>query len=449
MRWLVLKDLQILRRSPLLIGLLLIYPVVLSLVIGKAVNSGPSKPRVAVVNEIPKDASTFDLGNEKIDANKYAEELFQAIEPVRSKNVGEALAKVRSGEALGALVIPRDITARLQGVINLAGGDPPTVDFYYQGDDPLKSRYVQSALKSRIADANRALSQKITTVAAKYIGYILRGGNFSVLGQSFDVLGLVNADRIVRAVSATLPKDDPKRAALDRVATFARLAADNLDLSDQLLGTIGTPIQVRQHQLGTQSGSLNAYYFATAVAISLMFVCVLLGAGLLALEREENAFGRLVRGLVSRWTIVGEKALLAAGLGFVAAGVMLAVLVAGYGVSASNVPAALGAIAVGAAAFGALGVALGAVAREVRAASLLAVLVLLPIAALGLVPSGTVSGAAYDAIRFVSAIFPFRPALRGINAGLTGHDLGGNLAHLAALAAAYGLLARVALRRYG
>jgi hypothetical protein len=183
-RWLVLKDLQILRRSPLLIGLLLIYPVVLSLVIGKAVNSGPSKPRVAVVNEIPKDASTFDLGNEKIDANKYAEELFQAIEPVRSKNVGEALAKVRSGEALGALVIPRDITARLQGVINLAGGDPPTVDFYYQGDDPLKSRYVQSALKSRIADANRALSQKITIVAAKYIGYILRGGNFSVLGQS-------------------------------------------------------------------------------------------------------------------------------------------------------------------------------------------------------------------------------------------------------------------------
>lgn len=449
MRWLVLKDLQILRRSPLLIGLLLIYPVALSLVIGKAVNSGPSKPRVAVVNEIPSDASSFDLGNERIDANKYAEELFQAIEPIRVSDVDEALAKVRSGEALGALVIPRDITERLQGVINLAGGEAPTVDFYYQGDDPLKSRYVQSALKSRIADANRALSQKITTVAAKYIGYILRGGNFSVLGETFDVLGLVNADRIVRAVAETLPEHDAKRVALDRVARFARLAADNLDLSNQLLGTIGTPIQVRQHQLGTKSGSLNAYYFATAVAISLMFVCVLLGAGLLALEREEHAFGRLVRGLVSRWTIVGEKTLLAAGLGFVAAGVMLAVLVAGYGVSASNVPAALAAIAVGAAAFGALGVALGAVAREVRAASLLAVLVLLPIAALGLVPSGTVSGTAYDAIRFVSAIFPFRPALRGIDAGLTGNDLGAQLAQLAVLAAAYALLARVALRRFG
>jgi ABC-type multidrug transport system permease subunit len=448
MRWLALKDLQILRRSPLLIGLLIVYPVVLSLVIGKAVNSGPSKPRVAVVNEIPKDASSFSLGNEKIDANAYARQLFEAIDPVPARTLSEALGKVRSGEALGALVIPADITDRLQATINLAGGAPPTVDFYYQGDDPLKSRYVQSALKSRVADANRALSQKITGVAAQYLGYILHGGSFSLLGQTFDVLGLRNANRIVRAVEATLPAHSTQRPALDRVASFAKLAADNLDLSNQLLGTIGTPIQVRQHVLGARSGSLNAYYFATAVAISLMFVCVLLGAGLLALEREEHAFGRLVRGLASRWTIVGEKTLLAAGLGFAAAAVMLAVLVAGYGVSAGRVPSALVAIAVGAAAFGALGVALGAVAREVRAASLLAVLVLLPVAALGLVPSGTVSGGAYDAIRVISAIFPFRPALRGIDAGLSGGDIGARLAHLAALAAAYGLLARVALRRF-
>ena len=31
---------------------------------------------------------------------------------------------------------------------------------------------------------------------------------------------------------------------------------------------------------------------------SLMFVALLLAAGMLALEREEHAFGRLVRGLV-------------------------------------------------------------------------------------------------------------------------------------------------------
>ena len=39
----------------------------------------------------------------------------------------------------------------------------------------------------------------------------------------------------------------------------------------------------------------------------MMFVALLLAAGMLALEREENAFGRLVRGLVSRTELVAEK----------------------------------------------------------------------------------------------------------------------------------------------
>ena len=42
-----------------------------------------------------------------------------------------------------------------------------------------------------------------------------------------------------------------------------------------------------------------------------MFVTVLLAAGTLALEREENAFRRLVRGLVSPTALLAEKALLA------------------------------------------------------------------------------------------------------------------------------------------
>ena len=38
-----------------------------------------------------------------------------------------------------------------------------------------------------------------------------------------------------------------------------------------------------------------------------MFVALLLAAGLLALEREQHAFGRLVRGLVSRTALLSEK----------------------------------------------------------------------------------------------------------------------------------------------
>ncbi len=448
MRWLALKDLQILRRSPLLVGLLLVYPIALSLLVGKAVDSGPSKPKVAVVNEVPPSANRFSLGGERVDASKYANELFKAIDPIRVKTREAAVEKVRSGEALAALIIPADITDRLQGAIGLTGGEPPTVEVLYNADDPLKTRYVESAIKSRVADANRALSQKLTQVAAQYLKIILRGGRFSLLGSTFNVLGLETSRSIVQTVVAGLPHGDPRRQALERVSRFAQLAIDNLDLSDQVLGTIGSPIRVRQSVVSGRRTSIDSFFFATAVAISLMFVSVLLGAGLLALEREEHVFGRLVRGLVTRTAIVVEKAGVAGGLGTVAAGVMLLVLSIASGVDAGRLPAALLAVLAGALAFGALGVAIGAAAREVRAASLLAVLVLLPIAALGLVPSGAVSSGAYDLIRAVSAVFPFRPTLQAVEAGLTGGALLGHLAHLLALAGAFGLLARLGLRRF-
>ncbi|MFL5847208.1 MAG: ABC transporter permease [Solirubrobacteraceae bacterium] len=444
MRWLLLKDLQILRRSPLVLGLLLVYSVALAVVVSQAVDRGPSKPRIVVVNEIPPDAATFDLGPEKVDVNQVAEELFQSIDPVRAKTREEGLKKVRAGEALGMLVVPADIPQKLAGALALSGGDSPSVEFYYEGDNPLKSQQVQSAIKSRVADANRAISQKITAEAGKYLGYILRGGSFSLLGQSFDILGLENAERIVGAVEDTLPAGSNK-AALERVRSFADLAAQNLDLSSELLNSIGTPIHVNEHEL---SSSGNAFYSAAAVAVSMMFVCVLLGAGLLALEREEHAFGRLVRGLVSRTTIVVQKTLLAGLLGAIAGAVILAVLALTGSADASDLPGGIGAVVVAAVAFGALGVAIGGVAREVRAASLLAVLVLLPIAVIGLIPEGTLSGAADDIVSVISALFPFRPALRGIEAGLAGGDLPERLAHLAVLALGYGVLARLALRRF-
>jgi len=47
MRWLLAKDLRILRRSPLLVTLLVLYPLVVALLVGVALSSGPSKPPVS------------------------------------------------------------------------------------------------------------------------------------------------------------------------------------------------------------------------------------------------------------------------------------------------------------------------------------------------------------------------------------------------------------------
>ena len=56
MRWLLLKDLQILRRSPFLVAMLIAYPVIISVLIGLALSRGPDKPKVAIVNELPAGA---------------------------------------------------------------------------------------------------------------------------------------------------------------------------------------------------------------------------------------------------------------------------------------------------------------------------------------------------------------------------------------------------------
>ena len=157
MRWLLLKDLQILRRSPLLVALLVLYPLVVALLVGAALSSGPSKPKVAFANLVPPDQAKISVGGESLDATAYAEELFKRVDPIRVDTREEAIAKVESGEALGALVIPPDVIDRLQGSLGLGGGDPPAVEVYYSAENPLKRRYVEATIDATLADANKAL----------------------------------------------------------------------------------------------------------------------------------------------------------------------------------------------------------------------------------------------------------------------------------------------------
>jgi ABC-2 type transport system permease protein len=103
-----------------------------------------------------------------------------------------------------------------------------------------------------------------------------------------------------------------------------------------------------------------------------------------------------------------------------------------------------------AAAFGALGVAIGAVAREVASASLFALLVSLPVAFVALVPASAVSGGLKSVLDFVAFLFPFKAALQALSNAFSGASPGmlGPLAHLLVLTLVYGTLARVALRRF-
>ena len=445
------KDLLILRRSRLLLALLVVYPVAIALLIGFAISRSPSRPRVAIVDQTPP-GETLQVGNQRVAVSQYTQQLFNQVEAVHVPTRAQAIAKVQSGAVLAAVVIPPNIAARLASDV-----EPAQLEIIYNGN-ALEQSLVQSTLNAAIAQANLAFSEQIQKAAGVAIGALLTGGNLGSIGAPENLIGLSQIPSTLGGIIARQPPGHV-RAQLERIDTFAAFAAQNLTLAKRVLSTISQPIRVKSVLLHGRRTPLNAFAVVVAVSVSLMFVCVLLAAGSVALEREEHTLARLIRrppgaggparALISPEALLAEKTLLAAACAFVISLAMLAGIGGFVTLDWSRVGLWLAALALGAVAFGALGVAIGALAREVRAASLLAFALSLPLAFLALVPAGSVSSGFYDAIAVISFVFPFKAALQALDAAVNGASptIGLSLVHLAVLSFAFAALARLGLRR--
>lgn len=449
MRWLFAKDLLIMARSRLLLALLIVYPVAIALLIGFAISRSPSKPRVAIVDRTPP-GETITLAGTRIGLAEYTNKLFSQTQVVRAPTRAAAASKVASGEVLAAIVIPPDIVSKISSGVSQAH-----VEVIYNGD-ALQQSFVRSTINSTLAQANLALSEQIRSVAVRDLDLLLAGGHLEVLGSSQDIIGLNNLPAVLRGIARRQPAG-ADRATLVRVAGFAGLAAGNLGLAKNVLTTVSQPIAASSVLLHGKRTPLDTYAVVVAVSISLMFICVLLAAGGIALEREEHTIARLVRGpggpphrsLISLEGLLAEKALLAAVCAFVVAFAMLLGVSAFVALDLSRIGMWMVALAFGALGFAALGIAIGAFARELRAASLLAFLLSLPLAFLALVPSGSVARGLYDVIGVVSFVFPYKAALQALDAGVNGAapGIGVPVAHLAGLTLLFGAFARLGLRR--
>jgi ABC-2 type transport system permease protein len=348
------------------------------------------------------------------------------------------------------LILPADLLDKLNSLATL-NPQQPEVEVLVNQDDPLKASLVDDRIQALITEANLILARQISDEAARYLDLLVKGGEFSLpLVGDVDILGLDKAAAILGAVGGELPPNSPAKEALDRVTKFADLAGDNLHFALPLLGAISEPITVDKQVVAGDTSELDTFAIAVAATVTLMFVTVLLVAGSLALEREENAYARVTRGLVGPTGLLSEKVVLGIVASFAVTLLLLAALTALVSIDWGRTPLILLAILGGGAGFAAFGAAIGGSAKEVRASSLLAFMVSLPIAFLSLVPSGTVNLTVFHVIEVVRALFPFDPALDAIQGALdaAGPDLLLPLIHLAAIAAAYGVLARLALRRF-
>jgi ABC-2 type transport system permease protein len=449
MRWLLVKDLQILKRSPLLVGLLIVYPIAIALMIGFALSSPPGKPKVAFYSGVAPGKGKLTLGNQQINVSDYASQLFKSIQPIKVSSRAEAIAKVRNGEALAALIVPADIPAQIQSLVTTGVGSP-TVELILNSKDPIERQFVDQAITARLNEVDQAVSKQVLRVAVSDLQQVLGGGTINFLGQNFPLLGLRNSRTIVQGTIASLPRSSPLRPALRQVVAFADLAIEGLGFATPVLGSIGSPLTVNQSQLAGKTTPTDSYAVAIAVIVSLMFVTLLLAAGMLAIERTENAYSRLVRGLVSPGGLLLEKIVLAAGCAATVTLVMSAFVSLFVHLDWARFELWVLALALGGLAFGALGVAIGGLAKEVSAASLMAFLLSLPIAFVALVPASAVSGALKSVLDAVAFVFPFKAALEAISNAFSGTSpgIGWPLLHLAVLTIVFAALARVALRRF-
>jgi ABC-2 type transport system permease protein len=451
MRWLLVKDLQLLRRSPLVSGLLIVYPIVLAVLIGLAISRSPEKPRVAFLNQIPASAG-LNLGSTGGFSQQEAHrQLCTKIECVPAASRAEVERKVKDGEVLGGLILPADFLSKLQAELTTTGSEPAKVEVIVNQDDPLKAQIVDDRISSLLTQANLLLSDKISDVASNYERILANGGDFEIpfLGQTVHVLGLQKSAAILNSIQGSLPPQ--QRSQVAQISAFARLARQNLALADNLLSSVRQPISVDKQVIAGSVPPLDTFAVAVAATVTLLFVTVLLVSGSLALEREENTFTRLTRGLVSREGLLIEKAVLGTAAALVVTLLLLVAITPFESIGWSRIHLIIPAILLAGAASSALGLAIGAAAREVRASALLAFALALPVAFLSLVPSGTVSKGLLDMIHVIAGAFPFRPALDALSGALSasGPSLGLPFLHLALLTVGYLAIARLALRRFG
>ena len=430
------KDLIVLRRSPLLLGALLAYPIVIALLVGLVAGYASSKPRVAFVDEdgIPPIVA---VGGHRFHIQTVIDQVAKEVTLVRL-TPKEAQRELATGKVVATITVPPGFLRDLMTTVH----SPSLV--LRTGSGGLAPRVTQQ-MQALVYQLNGKLQAGFIDANLRYVHLILHGGNASFLGKHFDVLGLDSMEKELNGL--------PPSARVERIRQFTRIARLALAQTGNALAATAHPIQLAQPKQKGRSWVLSAQVQSYGIALTVTFLALLLAAGATAAERDEGTIARLRRGLVPIGRVVWAKVALAGVVGL-ALGAALALV---FGVVAevggvtggepwARLPLLFAGVLLAAGVVGAVGTLLGALAREARTASLLAVLVVLPVVFLGLVPRGAVPFAWW-----VSNFLPFSHAVRFFSAALYDPSPWRNVAietaWLLGLGAVFWIFARIGMRR--
>ena len=430
------KDLRVLWRSPVALGVLLAYPLVVAALVGLVASYANAQPRVALVDEDGLPASIL-IGDRTFHVEQTIDRVAKEVTLVRLDR-DEAERQLASGRIVALLVVPTGFVADLRSMARSPQLELETT----RGGLSIR---VTQQVQSLVYQLNRQLSDAYVNANLRYIELLLDGGRGEFLGRRFDVLGLAGARRLLDEL--------PPGPRLDRLREFVRTAELALGQTDSALEATANPIELVESSDSGRTWALSAQVQSYALALTISFLALLLAAGALAGERDEGALARLRRGLLGAGQLVAAKVALASvaavvvGVGIAAAfGVIIELGDVEGGQPWTRLPLLAVGLGLTGAALGALGSLLGALGRDGRTASLVAILAVLPIVFLGLVPREVAPAAAA-----VSDAFPFAHGFRFFSAALFELEPWSVAARegawLAGLALVYGAVARSAVKR--
>jgi hypothetical protein len=430
------KDALVLRRSPLLLGILLAYPIAIAVLVGLVASYANSKPRVALVDEdnLPP---TVVIGGKRFHVDRTIDEVSKNVKLVRL-SPEQASQQLRSGKVVAVVTVPPGFISTLKAMVR-----SPQLEVQLSRGT-ISSR-VDQQVQALVYSLNRQLQRAYIGNNLRYVTLILHGGDGTFLGRPFNVLGLERSEQVLRGMRQT-----PDVRRLEDFIHDARLALAN---TGHALKATAHPIELVRADARGRTWVLSAQVQAYALGLTITFLTLMLAAGSLAAERDENVIGRLARGLVGLGHLVWAKVALAAVLAMVlgvSIAVAFGVIIEIGGVTGGEpwrrLPLLVLGLLLAGGALGALGALLGALAREARSASLVALLVVLPIVFLGLIPSEIVPPAGW-----ASAALPFSHAVSFFSSALYDLSPWGEVIRqaiwLLVLGAVFGALARLGARR--
>lgn len=434
------KDLRLLARTPAVLLILIVFPLLVATLVALALQSDERRPDVAVVN-LDTSGRSVAVGEQRLSIDDYIARLSEDVD-VRPLGAEAAARALDEGRVSAVLTIPAGFISDLQ-----SGVRQPSLTLDAGRRSPIEADAIVRNLEAAVYRLNQRLAVGYVDQVLRLVDLVVNGGELGFFGRTGDALGLRNSRVLVTGVQERLRADGQVAAAddLDPLVNFIDETQRNLDLAKPAANAIRAPIVLEVSESAEGREPLSAFGFAGALLVSLGLAGVLLAAAAMSAEREDQVLVRLGRGLVSAWALVAEKMVFTALACLVIGLTLLAGVAAFTSVAVGRWPLWLAALALAGLAFGAFGVLAGALARETRTALLVALMLALPLLALGLLPDAAVASA-------VSQVVPFGPAFEAFQTLLveptvpTG-DFTTTLGHLALLAAVFGAAAAVVVRR--